>query len=133
MGCVPAAAVNAPTAEAEAAFAAVLARAIPGAEPPSSPPVVVVDFAGLPLLHAGEITFLYRHPKSGKSWATLAMAAIGGWPAKFRTRCLVAVAAAVSVVVVAPVVVAPVVVAPVVVAPVVVAPVVVALAEVVAG
>ena len=61
-------------AKAEAAFAAVLARAIPAAEPPPTPPVVVADFAGLPLLHAGELTFLYGHPKSGKSWATLAMA-----------------------------------------------------------
>ena len=58
----------------EADFAAVLARAIPGAEPRPTPPVVCADFAGLPILHGGELTFVYGHPKAGKSWATLAMA-----------------------------------------------------------
>ena len=61
-------------ADDETAFAAVLAAAIPGAEPRPTPPVVCADLAGLPLLHAGELTFVYGHPKAGKSWATLAMA-----------------------------------------------------------
>ena len=61
-------------ADDEEAFAAVLARAIPGAEPRPTPPVVCADFAGLPILHGGELTFVYGHPKAGKSWATLAMA-----------------------------------------------------------
>ena len=55
-------------------FDKVLARAIPGAEPSPTPPVVCADFGGLPVLHAGELTFVYGHPKAGKSWVTLAMA-----------------------------------------------------------
>ncbi len=61
-------------ADDEADFAKVLASAIPGAELPPTPPVVCTDFAGLPILHGGELTFVYGHPKAGKSWATLAMA-----------------------------------------------------------
>lgn len=67
--------VEDPTSEDEFAhFVHVLAASLPGAEPRPTPPVVCADFAGLPLLHAGELTFLYGRPKTGKSWATLAMA-----------------------------------------------------------
>ena len=50
----------------------VAARVLLPKEPP--PPVVAADEEGRPLLRGGQVVWLYGQPKSGKSWATLALA-----------------------------------------------------------
>ncbi len=51
----------------------IAARVLLPKQPPP-PAVVAADAAGQPLLRGGQVVWLYGQPKSGKSWATLALA-----------------------------------------------------------